>query len=268
MNVATAPSHASCPSQTQLSPGISLIGMNSNAVLKISQGRINEAVADLQAALTLAKAMLANECDLTTAQVYSQRSSSTTHPSEGNHIDCDEIPCLSLFSVPLFEEHSKRGTSPPGHAEGGLCPLFDRAIVIGSDAIEVPLNAEQHSQSLTIGVLLYNTALCHHLMASSSQDYQASLGFYRMALSLFQGQNQDEYQNLAVLFCAIANNMASIYAVFYDEQETRNCLECLQEIIESCIESSRYLAEDDHLFFHLHLHLTAPTHIFGIAPAA
>jgi len=227
------------------------------------------------------------------------------------------LPLLSLFSVPLFgnsnhhedrpnnncpfssqdSDHEDKMPIVPGDADAAHCPLFDRAFVLANDnpSSDMAWMEETHCQNVTLGTLLYNLALAHHLLAlqkgdanNSRGDYQVSMNLYQMALSLLDNSIQNQHQaqqqplvgsscqNLLVLLCAIFNNMANIHSRHFHVPETRRCLECLKEVVDTYTndpEQRRYAqgysaVEEDHFFFYLNIYVTAPLHDFAIAPAA
>ena len=268
-------------------PATSVFDMNTKAVVSIKAGRLQEGMEILRSTLFHTRTLLMSYNESRPAATVAASVCNSARPA-GSAMKCDSdgdsentIPPLSLFTVPLF---ASAHPLAPGDAETAHCPLFDRAIVIGSDNYlnaDETWFADEHCENVTVGVLLYNLAFCHHLTAiqkgaASADDTRTAVRLYQMALSLFDSntngcahQEEDQCQNLAVLLCALFSNMANIHSRYFHVEETRSCMECLKEVVDSCTNSfAGSCVEDDLLFFYLNVYVTAPVHAFAIAPAA
>lgn len=241
--------------------------MNTKAVVCLKEGRIQPGKEGLRETLVQTRTLLLAQQE----DGVDAAATSNSCPKE-----ITEGPLLSVFSVPLV--------TPTGDKDAAHCPLFARAFVVGGDDSD-SWRTDVHCQHVTLGVLLYNLALSHHLSglhkgatAASQEEYLVALNLYQLALSLVETSIQshendkeqplqEECQNLVVLLCAIFNNMANIHSRHFRVQETRNCLECLKEIVSNPYYGTEE-EEEDHFFFYLNLFVTAPTQDFAIAPAA
>jgi hypothetical protein len=243
---------------TDVARDLSVFDMNTKAVVSLKEGRIQEGTEGLRATLLHTRSLLVGQED-------------RPHTANGSAGAAPMVPLLSLFTVPLF--------TPPGDKDAAHCPLFDRAFVVGGDDTDSWMG-DTHCQNVTLSVLLYNLALSHHMSALHKGDiaineYQVAMNLYQMALNLVEhsiqdeddGNTSEECQNLIILLCAIFNNMANIHSRHFNIEETRNCLECVKEIV-----SQDYyvvnVQEEDQFFFYLNLFVTAPVSAFAIAPAA
>jgi hypothetical protein len=267
---------------------LSIFDMNTKAVVSLNEGRLPDCMTLLRDTLIITRTSLLQHQQQQAAaggQVdVVQRNSRSRSSAMETEEDAPRLPLLSLFSIPLF---THRQLLAPGDDLSAHCPLFDRAFVLGSDSADpsdASWMANGHCQNVTLGVLLYNLALCHHLTGiykgASADDFRVAINLYQMSLSLVESSiprdneeqgSQEECQNLIILVCAIFNNLANIHSRFFHVTEARNCIECLREIISSVSSSADVITpcvEEDHLFFYLNLFVTAPVHDFAIAPAA
>jgi hypothetical protein len=266
---------------------LSILDMNNKAVVSLKQGRLPECMALLRDTLISTRTSLLQHQQQQAAAgqhdgVAQRRGSSGSNAMETE--DAPKLPLLSLFSIPLFTHQQ---LIAPGDELSAHCPLFDRAIVLGSDSADhsaVSWMMDNHCKNVTLGVLLYNLALSHHLTGiykgTSTDDFRVAINLYQMSLSLVESSiqrdieeqdNQEECQNLVILLCAIFNNLANIHSRFFHVTEARNCIECLREIVSSVSSSDGVVSpcvEEDHFFFYLNLFVVAPVHDFAIAPAA
>lgn len=252
--------HANCHAIAPTLPStrLSVFDMNTKAVVCLKEGRGMEGMEGLRETLIHTRTLLMQHQQL-------QQQVTTT---SNNTMQCD-VPPLSLFTVPL-------NFSPASNSDSAHCPLFDRAFVVGGDNDDSDAClGNSHCQNVTLGVLLYNLALSHHLSALqkgalAAQEFQVAMNLYQMALSLVETSIREptqECQNLVLLLCAIFNNMANIHARHFHVEETRNCLECLKEIVSND-NACATTEQEDQFFFYLNLFVAAPVHDFAIAPAA
>lgn len=240
---------------------LSVFDMNTKAVVNLKEGKIQQGTEGLRGTLLHTRSLLVQQEDR-------HRAAATNNTANGA-----VVPLLSLFTVPV--------STPASDKDSAHCPLFNRAFVVGGDDTDSWMG-DTHCQNVTLSVLLYNLAFSHHLSAlhkgdTAIKEYQVAINLYQMALNLVENSIQDnededgstpeECQNLIILLCAIFNNMANIHSRHFNIEETRNCVECLKEIV-----SQEYYAvsvhEDDYFFFYLNLFVTAPARDFLIAPAA
>ncbi|CAB9500046.1 expressed unknown protein [Seminavis robusta] len=263
-------------------PPLSVFDMNTRAIVCLKEGRVQECMAGLRDTLVHTRTRLMNhqqpEAPAVPAPVEQQQPSTAAKAADAMEEDTPRLPLLSLFSVPLFTHQQLLA---PGDDLSAHCPLFDRAFVLGSDSVDPndeTWMTDAHCQNVTLGVMLYNLALSHHLTGIykgvSTEDFRVAINLYQMALSLVEssirrGEDEEgeECQNLVILLCAIFNNMANIHSRHLHVEQTRNCLECLKEIVSS-VGTVVPCVEEDHFFFYLSLFVTAPVHDFAIAPAA
>lgn len=271
----------------------SVYDMNTQAVVKLNAGRVDEAMRGFRDTLIHTRSLLqglqgqSHQACSTSASSKRPTTSSSSQGSStmdcyGNGSETKTIP-LSIFSVPLSEVASKLPNSCDD--DSAQCPIFNKVFVLGNDdgTEDDWLIQDEHCQNVTLGVLLYNLALCHHLVGIArghSDELRIALSLYQMSLSLLDiGSNHpktrrengshEECQNVVLLLLAIFNNSANIHSRHFNREETRSCLACLKEIVEYYADHQALTSvEDDHFFFYLNLFVTAPVEDFAISPAA
>ena len=178
-------------------------------------------------------------------------------PQEGEAPTEPTTSSSSLFlrSVPLPALPASSGVNE------GAVALFQNALVVEATHLQRSNGhghgALERSQNVALaGVLLYNTGLCHHMQALSHMTTTCSSSLkpvapassstttdllckahkmYTMAMSLLHMEPAPEHHQdeQALLTLAIMNNMAHIYTCFADLTSAAQCVEYMNELLET-----------------------------------
>ena len=147
--------------------------------------------------------------------------------------------------------------------------VFDHVFVLSTDLSENDLVASAEAENVVSASLLYNIGLALHkkgLAAGSSQDLQLALNMYRKAGSLVQFTDQERTGQTLLVFLAILNNMAHIYAEMMDIKQMGDCIDAIKMMLE-CDECHATLGESEYIFFVWSSFLIPEEHVW-LSPAA
>jgi len=154
-----------------------------------------------------------------------------------NEIACDKSSmqsgegpsCLEVDAVPVCQ-----GTTA-GSDASSHCAIYDRALVLRGREDDV-FSSPRHEE-LVVSVLLYNTALVHHMFAvegtgpRQDQNYRKALRFYEMS-KRSRHSSGTSFSDLH-LFLAITNNQCHVHASQYCFSDAETSLGTLRSLLES-----------------------------------
>ena len=127
-------------------------------------------------------------------------------------------------------------------ANGGAVAFFNRALAVH---IERPVQDVLHEDMTLATAVLYNAGLCHHVSAIHCAEFRTqrlrkALKMYTMA-SCLVSSTWDSTKNLlsgcdegiSLLVLALLNNMAHIHSYFLDFDLATECLDAMNDILET-----------------------------------
>ena len=134
-----------------------------------------------------------------------------------------------------------------GAPEQENASMFRRAILLADQEDNVPVVAS---------VVLFNLALCHHIMGTTfnvSKRIGVALRFYRMAYQIIE-ENRDFCVFGDLLLLAVINNIAESSAQLYEVKRAKKWFTFLSRILGVAATGGRILpalGEDDYVFFYV-----------------
>ena len=250
--------------------------LNNHGVQSLEQGHFREAAFSFLHAITCFKSVTANLAATLQEQPHyrQQESSSPPNPLEVISIPLDHV--LDALNVTAVSPHNMLEVYP--HAF-----YFSRLST-------TTLGWEEQATDISIA-LFYNLALAHHMIAlrgnqdvqegvvntttstttttssssSSEAHFNEALRFYKMAVVLFQSQDDEAQISALALPLALLNNMGHVLAHFWRIDEAQKCARVVDSLLTVAAE---YLTDDEGEFFAAAIaYCTAPGACL-LAPAA
>jgi len=158
--------------------------------------------------------------------------------------------------------------------------FFNHAFVIDHD-FEDDAIQQQYIDKLSMIVMLYNVALCHHRVGvkygnTKSNEFKNALMTYNTVNSSITqlrneyGKNYDLLQYILLLTLALWNNMGHIHTYFYQQEESNKCLKCIRRVVLATKEYSPKLIfqNDSKIHFFFKNLIFCPVDVYSIAAAA
>lgn len=183
----------------------------------------------------------------------------------------------TTFQKPSPNKHKRADDSFVDYATAGITPdcpflVYSKALTFPSTEKNCNCSLDKKTQNVMLGVLLYNMGNAHHQLAlklGETSRFPRALRLYQLAYTAIENLSEEKGfdDDLTLLLCALFNNMGHIHSVFYEQQETRVCLEWLQSILHKEQFSTASICEEDFAFFFDYL-LFTPEEIFCFAAAA
>lgn len=140
--------------------------------------------------------------------------------------------------------------------EKATLSIYDRALFVAPDETDTEVLSS---------VVLFNLGLINNIRGirrGRSKSFRKALRFYKMSCDVLV-QGRKEHSAVGLLLLAIFNNTAHVYAYLLDVEKTRQCLECLRDILSNAFEAS----DDEYLIFYMNSLMT-PGRAISLAPAA
>jgi len=241
-----------------------IVAINDKGVRLIADGRYNDAILVLSAAIQCISADVASD-----------------------HLVClplgdvtVEEELSSILAVPVRDAPDLREDHPLKQAR--VFPIFASGLIMTLSTTSSLLVTQQHPQSssstgmhgakcrhVATAVLLYNIGLSYHLMGVAGEDRRVLLGraltHYELATDLLV-RNVLPMNCQVLLPLAIFNNKGHIYSHFFEDAGIDECLAWLRVLLD--VPPQRGM-EETFVNFRLTvvLHLNAKGRLFG-APAA
>jgi tetratricopeptide (TPR) repeat protein len=195
---------------TMAAPNQGIIALNSKAVAKMCQGQYQDATMLLGRALRRVKERMLDPKFVSDGGDFDdEHYAAEDYTVRSCYIEVDESNSSSVFS------------------------MYNRALVVhGSDNETI---FSSRNEATVSGILLYNLGLCSHIQALSGMDehhkLEKAMQFYKAAASIIN-LNQNLCGADRLLFLAIYNNKAHIFANLFCEEEAQQCLAWLQQGLE------------------------------------
>ena len=237
---------------------------SNEAISLLQNGRYEESIRPLQAALSNVKSLL-------------QQSSGVKSSAHRKAEELMPVPCLRTIDI-NDNEGDKDADFP------SVCRAF--RFDDSDDSWKQFLISNENAESLVTSLMLFNFALCHHSLATGSNNGKLSvaLKLYRLALYSLEGivtstissnGNADgsmfdsrQEATIFVLWMAILNNMANIHSRLCDFEAARRAKTKLTEILSEYggHQIAQQYYHEECLFFGLNTIIQET--LWDLAPAA
>jgi tetratricopeptide (TPR) repeat protein len=207
-----------------------IIALNSKAVVKLTQGQYQDAAKLLGKAIRMVQqGMLDHDTKL---DDESQEEKSEEYALESCPVDFDAGTDSSVFS------------------------LYNRALLL--TGIDNKTIFSSRNEATVSGVLLFNVALCYHLLGlqqpSDQRKLEKALQFYKAAAAVI-GLNYNLCGADHLIYLAVYNNKAHIFSILLCEEDAQRCLSWLKESLEVTEEDSDQLFSNELVDIHLNVAL-------------
>jgi len=186
----------------------------------------------------------------------------------------DTLVSLESVSLRLCEEEEDHEDEPSkqyffGASAFGALAIYDKALRFAGETTDA-IFWEGDNVHRASSVLLYNTALVHHLLGLQGPNQQRhlkkALKLYEMAMDVLHNCKKHSAVDKMITL-AIFNNKGHVYCQFSELTQVQVCIDWLKSILDCC--AGDFPNRDDELLhFRLTVLLWDAEHCPPAAPAA
>lgn len=217
-----------------------ITALTKEGIKNLHQGRIIDAVLSLRHAAECLKASHRKQADCPEA-IEMKNVSSLIHAALP--LDTTTISIVSPYNT--FDVYTSAFLHP---VAGDIAPFHSEVSII----------------------IFYNLGLAHHLAATggavdSDKHLQQALRCYKIALTVFQTNENLHFDDWYSLLLGLLNNMGHVFCHSWQVQEAKTCIEHIDALLSSP-EAETLSEEDGTFFFGAVFHTRSFTGV--VAPAA
>lgn len=157
---------------------------------------------------------------------------------------------LELESIALRQSDDCEGElSDDTNFSFGAFVLFDKAMQFPEAADKLLLSSSDNLHRAS-SVVLYNTALAHHLLGLKNSHrrrfhWGKALNIYDMAVKLFESCRTPT--NVDAMIClAVMNNKGHILSQFSELNQVQDCVDYIKAVLECGVDLERYCQDVVH----------------------